>query len=1367
MTTFDAPLTLSLLGATLLSRADSSGAPITALATGKPLALLTFLHCAPAHTASREQLLELLWSDADSDSARHTLRQTLWYIKRKLGVDPLVTTGDSLRLTLPLTSDRDQFLAALDADNPALAVTHYAGDFFPEFAAPGGAGFEHWADIERTRLRSLYIGAATRVVRDALGRGHARDAITVARKAQSLAPHHQATWRLLLESHLAANDVVGAAVELERMERWLADDELEPEPATAQLVKLVRSGKTNSNRGTTNAGDANGNDSTSAGASAHHALSAHTELVGREAEFAELVAAFEHVKQGHSRHLHISAPAGLGKTRLLDAFAARLRASRVRVVAVRANLGERQLPYAFAAQLVSALVQLRGASAVSPDAARTLVGLTPSASNYLSAEADASTGDDALRRRSLAVCELVTTVAHDAPLVLLVDDVHWMDGPSRTVLTALAARANGSPVLLVTAARDADAFIDSSPDAERLTLGPLSAEHIHALVTSIAQLPESSWSEGLITALHDASHGSPLMILEELHLAMERGHLVIANHVWHTPDVDALINTLAKGSASQQRLANLSEPARTALLRLAVVGTLANDAMVSDILDNDARQSLTVLESRGHIVRRTDGWQTAHDEIAALAMQSANTKDRSAAHNAVATHLERIADHDVALLQRAASHRAQGGDVLALDRTFARTVRIANATGNIGAIRQLGRDVLAAPHVNAEVEQLVRRLPWRVRHHTNVWIGGAIAGVVMLGAAMYATLRTAPVTIHEKLEATIIATDGEGPAFYSLSVQLDELKSTEPIELLATGSAFALSVLDSVKVMGRLNDGSFVGSSLLDNDATRGVDLVRVSADGDVFRLIGEGQEQRHDQDGSSVSPDGKTVAFFSGQWHQQQRNDIAVLDVASGRVTQVTNTDHHEYGPRWNADGNSLAFIRSWAIEHAAEVCWQPASATSATCRSLGDSLTPERIAAWSSTHSLLVSARRLRDNQSMLVEVDTAAGQQRVIDSAAARYDADPTGRVALCLCQVPGEKGQVFAVFSPSSPTVKRVVRRDGRPLRALYLQYIDWPRVETPLVSLSIVPRDTVFAGQRAQLSVRALDVDRQEVAVPRVRWLSLDTTIATIDSVGVATMRAAGSARFVAQSDSVKSPDVKSPEMTVPVVPPRHEMVIDERWTKPLATTWHVFGDPKPTLVREGGTSFLFADGDGHLTSGLISRTKFRVNNGAGLRAVVRLPIDTAQWQALTLALDFVATDVALKGWTDRGTGLFPHAWQAAQGDRYCAVRVPRAEGGENLSLVLFFVGAQEVPLRTQPRVIDGLPHTIDLQILGDGRCGLAIDGVVLAVSSHSIRTDKPLRVRIDGQSVGTKIRVGALEAWSGIRSGIDWNAMPGATKPLQ
>lgn len=242
-----------------------------------------------------------------------------------------------------MSSDRGAFLASLDADNPELALQYYNGDFFPDFAAPGGAAFEHWADLERSRLRSLYLGAATRAVRDRLGKGRARDAVAIARRALDLAPRHQGAWRLILESYLAADDTIGATVELERLQRWLADDDLEPDPATAQLMKAVRTGRSNGAAPVT--GEPSG---------------LHSELVGRELEFAVLLAAFESAKRGQSKHVHLAAPAGLGKSRLLDGLAARLRSARVRVVSVRGMPGERSLPYAFAAHLVAMLVAMRG-----------------------------------------------------------------------------------------------------------------------------------------------------------------------------------------------------------------------------------------------------------------------------------------------------------------------------------------------------------------------------------------------------------------------------------------------------------------------------------------------------------------------------------------------------------------------------------------------------------------------------------------------------------------------------------------------------------------------------------------------------------------------------------------------------------------------------------------------------------------------------------------------------------------------------------------------------------------------------------------------------------------------------------------------
>ena len=83
-----------------------------------------------------------------------------------------------------------------------------------------------------------------------------------------------------------------------------------------------------------------------------------------------------------------------------------------------------------------------------------------------------------------------------------------------------------------------------------------------------------------------------------------------------------------------------------------------------------------------------------------------------------------------------------------------------------------------------------------------------------------------------------------------------------------------------------------------------------------------------------------------------------------------------------------------------------------------------------------------------------------------------------------------------------------------------------------------------------------------------------------------------------------------------------------------------------------------------------------------------------------------------------------------------------------------------MPISVRPPSVTGEgPRELTLQVLGDGRCGLAIDGTVVAVSSTVIKADRPLRVLIEGQAVGTTIRVDDVEAWSGIRPGIDWSAV--------
>jgi DNA-binding SARP family transcriptional activator len=76
---------LRVLG-TLAIQPLNGGAPVAAVTQPKRLALLLYLALAePSGPHSRESLMALLWPEADVESTRHSLRNTLYGLRQALG----------------------------------------------------------------------------------------------------------------------------------------------------------------------------------------------------------------------------------------------------------------------------------------------------------------------------------------------------------------------------------------------------------------------------------------------------------------------------------------------------------------------------------------------------------------------------------------------------------------------------------------------------------------------------------------------------------------------------------------------------------------------------------------------------------------------------------------------------------------------------------------------------------------------------------------------------------------------------------------------------------------------------------------------------------------------------------------------------------------------------------------------------------------------------------------------------------------------------------------------------------------------------------------------------------------------------------
>ncbi len=82
----------------------------------------------------------------------------------------------------------------------------------------------------------------------------------------------------------------------------------------------------------------------------------------------------------------------------------------------------------------------------------------------------------------LAILTLLTASAASKPILLVADDVQWLDQPSRDVLAFIARRLTSDPIVLLMATRNAPQDALAYPSVPRHPLSRLDASRVRTLV---------------------------------------------------------------------------------------------------------------------------------------------------------------------------------------------------------------------------------------------------------------------------------------------------------------------------------------------------------------------------------------------------------------------------------------------------------------------------------------------------------------------------------------------------------------------------------------------------------------------------------------------------------------------------------------------------------------------------------------------------------------------------------------------------------------------------------------------------------------------------------------------------------------------
>jgi class 3 adenylate cyclase/tetratricopeptide (TPR) repeat protein len=299
---------------------------------------------------------------------------------------------------------------------------------------------------------------------------------------------------------------------------------------------------------------------------------ARSRFVGREREMATLRELLADATQGQGRIAGIVGEPGVGKSRLL--------------LELRRDAGERAtwlegrcLSYGGAIPYLPVLDLLRGACGVaaadSPErvadkvrATLQTLGIDPGErAPYLlhllglkdTDEAERALGGDVLLARTLDTLRQVwLRSSRQRPLVLVVEDLHWVDPASESCLAAVAAALGGARLLLVATYRPGyrPSWIDRSY-ATQLSLAPLRRDDSLQVVHSL--LPDLAAHDPLVGLILDKAEGNPFFLEELVHVVGADGGETL-------PVPDSVQGVLAA------RIDRLPETAKQTLQTAAVLG---------------------------------------------------------------------------------------------------------------------------------------------------------------------------------------------------------------------------------------------------------------------------------------------------------------------------------------------------------------------------------------------------------------------------------------------------------------------------------------------------------------------------------------------------------------------------------------------------------------------------------------------------------------------------------------------------------------------------------------------------------------------------------------------------------------------------
>jgi adenylate cyclase len=406
---------------------------------------------------------------------------------------------------------------------------------------------------------------------------------------------------------------------------------------------------------------------------------AESDLVGRRWEMAAVEGLLDRAIDGRGAVVGVVGSPGIGKSRLVREVTAMAAARGVEVFTAFCESHASDVPFRVVAELLRAATGVRGLDnaaarvgvrAQFADADPEDVLLLEDLLGIADPEVALAKIDPDARRRRLTALVNAASLARQAPAVYVIEDLHWIDEVSESLLADFVAVVPQTPSLVLVSYRpEYRGALSRLPGAQSIALAPLSDSETTALVSQLLGPDSSVGAVG--TRIAERAAGNPFFVEEMVRDLAERGVLTGARGSYVCQVDHAAIGQVAVPATLQATIAaridRLALAAKQTLNAAAVIG-LRFGAEQLALLDGEAEMGELIAAELIDQVQFTPHAEYAfhHPLIRTVAYETQLKSDRVELHRRLATAIAQrhpdSLDENAALI---AEHFEAAGDLRA------------------------------------------------------------------------------------------------------------------------------------------------------------------------------------------------------------------------------------------------------------------------------------------------------------------------------------------------------------------------------------------------------------------------------------------------------------------------------------------------------------------------------------------------------------------------------------------------------------------------------------------------------------------------------------------------------------------------------